>query len=434
MAEISSINTVRVTLSATPKGLSEANTASIVIFTNEEASKSGEYFAPMSPSEVADIFGSDSRTFSMANAILGQTPNIRTARGSLYIVPYVAVDATRGNLVTPNIKANLANFKTVTNGALTISVNGKQKTVKNLNFTGCATAKEIAEVINNANLDVEVIGTDATDSATITFASKLVGETSSVIVTAGVGGTDISGSTYLSAEAGVVTQGTNSSATETLAEAIAKDIRNGMRTDTVYYEELRQLHRVMDKMFGDFVDSHYSDVDYNCSEYVPNYEEIHTKAIADTSHYRDELLHTVFNEKDFEKKCIYAREFAYANWHNMNGNAVDVVAITESLFLTTEYSPILCDLWLMWRTALQGSVLSGISNDSSMYNIFYNGMRRRIAYRYITRLNENPNDELAFSGLMKLIYRSSIVRNSGCYVGNNCFLDQMELYEECRKN
>lgn len=225
-----------------------------------------------------------------------------------------------------------------------------------------------------------------------------------------------------------------SNALLTLAEAIAKDIRNGMRTDTVYYEELRQLHRVMDKMFGDFVDSHYSDVDYNCSEYVPNYEEIHTKAIADTSHYRDELLHTVFNEKDFEKKCIYAREFAYANWHNMNGNAVDVVAITESLFLTTEYSPILCDLWLMWRTALQSSVLSGISNDSSMYNIFYNGMRRRIAYRYITRLNENPNDELAFNGLMKLIYRSSIVRNSGCYVGNNCFLDQMELYEECRKN
>ena len=83
MAEISSINTVRVTLSATPKGLSEANTASIVIFTNEEASKSGEYFAPMSPSEVADIFGSDSRTFAMANAILGQTPNIRTARCSL---------------------------------------------------------------------------------------------------------------------------------------------------------------------------------------------------------------------------------------------------------------------------------------------------------------------------------------------------------------
>lgn len=222
MAEISSINTVRVTLSATPKGLSEANTASIVIFTNEEANKSGEYFAPMSPSEVADIFGSDSRTFAMANAILGQTPNIRTARGSLYIVPYVAVDATRGNLVTPNIKANLANFKTVTNGALTISVNGKQKTVKNLNFTGCATAKEIAEVINNANLDVEVIGTDAVDSATITFASKLVGETSSVVVTAGVGGTDISGSTYLSAEAGVITQGTNSSATETLAEAIAR--------------------------------------------------------------------------------------------------------------------------------------------------------------------------------------------------------------------
>ena len=222
MAEISSINTVRVTLSATPKGLSEANTASIVIFTNEEASKSGEYFAPMSPSEVADIFGSDSRTFAMANAILGQTPNIRTARGSLYIVPYVAVDATRGNFVTPNIKANINAFSLVKDGALKINVNGQNKEVKGLNFTGCKTAKDIAEVINSANLDVEVIGTDAETSSTITFASKLVGETSVITFLTPTGGTDISTTNYLNTEAGIATQGANSSATETLAEAIAR--------------------------------------------------------------------------------------------------------------------------------------------------------------------------------------------------------------------
>ena len=218
-----------------------------------------------------------------------------------------------------------------------------------------------------------------------------------------------------------------------LSQAIAKDVRNGQRTDTIYYDEILQLHRVMDKLFGDFVDSHRTRVSYNCSEYVANYDKMHAKAIADTAHYRDELLQMVFDEEDFEKQCIYAREFAYANYHNLNGETVDVVAVIEPLLLTTEYSPLLFDLWLIWRTALQGGVLSGISNDSSMYNLFYNGMRRRVAYRYITRLNENPHDGLAFNGLLRLIYRSSITHNSNCYVGNNCFLDQMDLYGECRK-
>lgn len=218
-----------------------------------------------------------------------------------------------------------------------------------------------------------------------------------------------------------------------LSQAIATDIRNGQRTDTIYYDEIRQLHGVMDKLFDNFVDSRYKDVVCDCSKYVADYETIHAKSIADTAHYREELLQMLFDEEDFEKQCVYAREFAYANYHNMNGKTVDVVAVIEPLLSTAEYSPLLFDLWLMWRTALQSGVLSGISNDSSMYNLYYNGMRRRVAYRYITRLNENPLDKLAFNGLMRLIYKSSITRNSGCYVGNNSFLDQMELYGEYMK-
>lgn len=222
MAEISSTNTVRVTLSATPKGLSEKNIASIVIFSNEKPNKSGEYFAPMSPSEVANIFGSDSRTFAMANSVLGQTPNIRTARGSLYVVPYIAQDAKRGNFVTTNIKANISAFKEVTNGSLKITVNGKPKSVSGLNFSACSTASDIADVINNAGLDVEVFATSTTDSDTITIASKLVGATSSVQIQTADDGVDIGGLTYLNATAGVSTNGQDSTATETLAEAIAR--------------------------------------------------------------------------------------------------------------------------------------------------------------------------------------------------------------------
>lgn len=79
---------------------------------------------------------------------------------------------------------------------------------------------------------------------------------------------------------------------------------------------------------------------------------------------------------------------------------------------------------------LQTNVLSGYSNDSAMYNLYYNAMRRRVAYRYIERLNKNPNDALAFDGFFRLVYRNSIIRNSGCLIGNNSFLDQMEIYRE----
>lgn len=222
MAEISSTNTVYVSLSATPIGLAEANIASIVIFSNETPSKSGSYFAINSASEVADIFGSNSRTYAMANAVLAQTPNLRTARGSLYVAPFVATNATRANFVTTNIYANVENFASVTNGSLKITVDGTEKTVTGLNFTGCATIADIAEVIDNAGLDVEVIPTAGTNSATITFASKLFGSGGSVAISSTTGGTDISGATYLNTTAGTTNVGANSSATETLADAIAR--------------------------------------------------------------------------------------------------------------------------------------------------------------------------------------------------------------------
>lgn len=37
----------------------------------------------------------------------------------------------------------------------------------------------------------------------------------------------------------------------------------------------------------------------------------------------------------------------------------------------------------MWRTALQKNILRGPSNDSAMFNLFYNDMRNRIALIYI---------------------------------------------------
>lgn len=213
-----------------------------------------------------------------------------------------------------------------------------------------------------------------------------------------------------------------------LSSAVAKDIRKGKRTDTIYYKELERVDETIDKLFVDFVVSLSTDAEYNCSEVMSDYDEVHAKAVSVESNHSRKLLQAVLREENFEKKCIYAREFAYSNRHNAKGDVVDVVAVIETLLLTNEYSPILFDLWLVWRTALQGDVFGGISNDSSMYNLYYNDMRCRVAQTYMNRLNENPHDQLAFNGLIRTIFHSNIIRNSSCPIGNNCILDQVELY------
>lgn len=234
-----------------------------------------------------------------------------------------------------------------------------------------------------------------------------------------------------SIDAGCIRNEELSNAMHAVSQAVYKDISNGASTDTIHYEELEHLHGLMETLFNDFIDSRYTEASYNCNEIIKDYDAIHSKAVSDNTGYHKELLQAVFNEKDFEKQCIYAREFAYANWCNPDTEPVDVVAVIESLLCTTGYSPLLYDLWLIWRTSLQSVVLSGRSNDSSMYNLHYNAMKRRVAYKYIERLEENPNDALAFNRLINLIYKDPIIRNSGCLYGNNCIFDEWEIYQEC---
>ena len=94
MAEISLTNTINVSLTQTPQGLSEYVIANTALFSNETAGFSDEYRVYVAPSDVATDFGTDSLTYKMATAMFAQSPNLRTGRGSLYVVPYVATNAT----------------------------------------------------------------------------------------------------------------------------------------------------------------------------------------------------------------------------------------------------------------------------------------------------------------------------------------------------
>lgn len=209
--------TINVSLAMTPAGLANFNTNSIAIFSNETAGFSEPFQAYITPSAVAADFGSNSLTYKMANALFTPVPNFRTGGGMLYVFPFNGVNATSGSFTTPDISANLTGFKSVSNGSLSITIDGNANIVSGLNFTSISTVADIAKVLNSKNLDVYI---EAVDN-TIKFTSKRYGVASSVeiseITDSGV--VDISSSSYLKASTGTTTAGTDASG-ESLADAV----------------------------------------------------------------------------------------------------------------------------------------------------------------------------------------------------------------------
>lgn len=207
-------------------------------------------------------------------------------------------------------------------------------------------------------------------------------------------------------------------------------IRSGKKPNEQQCNEVDEFYEVFNAFRNPLFEAHMSDDEFNPSEILEDYEIIHSKAISDTTTFRSELLQQVLRESDFNKKCVLAREFAYANYKSPYYDYKELVAIIDPILRADKYSPLLGELWLMWRTALQKYILSGPSNDSPMYNLFYNEMRNRIALVYIAHLKTHPHDKLAFNKFASMAVEHNITRNSGCLIGNNSILDEMYLYNE----
>lgn len=219
-----------------------------------------------------------------------------------------------------------------------------------------------------------------------------------------------------------------------LSRKAAMWIRSGKKPNEQQNDEVGEFYKVFNAFRDPLFEAHMSDVEFNPSEIVEDYANIHSKAISDTTTFRSELLQQVLRESDFNKKCVLAREFAYANYKSPYRDDKELVAVIDSILRANKYSPLLGELWLMWRTALQKNILSGPSNDSAMYNLFYNDMRNRIALAYIAHLKTHPHDKLAFNKFASMAMEYNITRNCGGMFGNNSLLDEMSLYDEIWNN
>lgn len=208
--------TVNVSLSATPAGLADFNTNSIAIFSNEPAGFSESYQAYISLNAVESDFGTNSLTYKMAQALFTPAPNFRTGNGVLYVFPFKGQNATSGSLTTGSITANVDNFKEVSDGSLTIEIDGVQTILTDLDFTSVKSVKDIVNVLASQNLDVYI----TEDSGLITFTSKKFGTISKIKISATKEGTDISDSNYLNSSTATSTTGTNASG-QTLSDAVS---------------------------------------------------------------------------------------------------------------------------------------------------------------------------------------------------------------------
>lgn len=215
-------NTINVSVSATPFGLGEYSTNSIVLLSNEQPLSAEPYIWAVNAQDVINEYGTNSLTAKMATALFNPAFNLRTGNGQVLVYPYTATNATSGNTKTVAITATIITaLKQITNGDLTVTIDGTDFTVTGLDFGSITTVNDIVTVLNAQGLDCDI---DVVDTNKIQFTSKRYGATASGITlkaTTGGTGTDLYSSSYFDGANQTTTAGTNASGT-TVAEAVAE--------------------------------------------------------------------------------------------------------------------------------------------------------------------------------------------------------------------
>ncbi len=216
MGEISLNNIIRVSVQGVQSSIGAKNINEIALFTSEGSTSTAPYMIAVEPSAVVEAYGTNSLTAQMVNNIFAQNPNIISGRGYVAVIPLLnSVSAKAASFTTAALTVSA--FNAVTNGSLTITVNGTPYSLTGMNFKNVATVADVAQIIQNQISTVII----TEDNGKLVFSSKKVGSTSSVVLSSSTTGTDISGADYLNVATGTTAQGANSSG-ETIEAAIQR--------------------------------------------------------------------------------------------------------------------------------------------------------------------------------------------------------------------
>ena len=201
-------------------GLEPLKMSTILLLTDEQPvnATTDDYTISRTATTITNMYGTNSVTSQMANAIFSQNPNILANDGYVIVANYINVDATAGTAKTADISANVEKFALVSDGSLSVTVDGTEHVLSSLDFTGVTDLEDVAGVLNTAlstYCTVEAIGN------AIVFTSKTTGTSSSIALDNDTTGTNINGANYLDGANAVTVQGT-AAGVETYSQAITR--------------------------------------------------------------------------------------------------------------------------------------------------------------------------------------------------------------------
>lgn len=201
-------------------GLEPLKMSTILLLTDEQPvnATTDDYTISRTATTITNMYGTNSVTSQMANAIFGQNPNILANDGYVVVANYQQTTATAGTLTTSDISANVEKFALVSDGSLLVTVDGTEHALSSLDFSSVSDLEDVAAVLNTALSTyciVEAVGN------TIVFTSKTTGTSSSVAIADDTTGTNINGADYLNGVDAVAVQGT-AAGVETYSQAITR--------------------------------------------------------------------------------------------------------------------------------------------------------------------------------------------------------------------
>lgn len=210
------VNAQAVTPSA---GLEPLKLGTILLLTDEAPANdiTDSYIIARSASAVANQWGTNTETAAQATAIFAQSPNILNNDGYLIIAPYQNV-TTAGTLTTADLSGNLTALEEVSDGDLTVVVDGTTYTLTGIDLSSATGLEDIAEILGNALTAASV----SVSGNSLVFTSNTTGTSSSVELqaTSGGSGTDLYGTSYFDGASATATAGTETN--ETYAAAIQR--------------------------------------------------------------------------------------------------------------------------------------------------------------------------------------------------------------------
>lgn len=215
-------------------------------------------------------------------------------------------------------------------------------------------------------------------------------------------------------------------------DSVNQDIHNPWIVTENLHAYLTKKYNV--GTFGTFSKDAFQKRYKNCAS-VPELMSLRKKR--GSEHMIEPLREKYQNAKDFDARCAYIIELAYAYDSNHEAwidtishddtDYIPTIHIMESVIREKKYSRYLNELWLKWRKMKQ--FCRGASKDSSIPNCVYNEFRNMCASAILSHIAKHPHDIMAINEFLTLAYRENILREGG-YFGNTSAGDDFPFDEE----